>query len=600
MRRLEDPTRSIVGQVRAQEGEQGSALAYALVIALVVVISGLALSSRTLNSIFGAVFQQDTRRAREAAEFGINRIIAELNRESNRGLLAAKISSTAGFWTQADADANPNRCAELATPARISQPDLNRIRSGGVSGSFGNKNPIVYVSDDGSLAAELDNSPDQSRASSVRYAYQLVDKPGESIVLSEPTAGADKDPASPTVGQLNKLGSIQLRVRGFSYNNGRLTGSVTVEETLEVVPKCCGRSLAKFGNDLRSCTVNVGPGLGFLIGVGELTVGDAALKGSKSELDDGTTPINPIVCISNRTDNSDCPGSAVTIGRNLVPVVPVPKPSGFPEVEIFPPSLGTPTAGILQPCTKAGLNISCPSNKVVSTPSETTDSSTTFTSFDSASRTTTVHIDTVLSSNLPDWCKEESSSSGGVTTIHCNVSRLSLTGNINIRTTNSRRLKLYFPQEGNIITSTGSAFLRHDNRSTSPTDAGSVLQLQIFGCRESPTGGCSGDSSVINTQNITLNGNSTTAIQDPYFLYAPIASITINGGGGTPDQFSGILWGNKVTGNGNVEINVPGSGVTSILSQYGMIDKTNTGNDKPIIWDYVTRAVRQFRLLPGS
>jgi hypothetical protein len=38
----------------------------------------------------------------------------------------------------------------------------------------------------------------------------------------------------------------------------------------------------------------------------------------------------------------------------------------------------------------------------------------------------------------------------------------------------------------------------------------------------------------------------------------------------------------------------------AILSQYGIVDSSGKGNDKPLIWDYFTRAVRQFRLLPGS
>jgi hypothetical protein len=123
----------------------------------------------------------------------------------------------------------------------------------------------------------------------------------------------------------------------------------------------------------------------------------------------------------------------------------------------------------------------------------------------------------------------------------------------------------------------------------------------MFGCPEatSPSKGCLGDASKDDSQALTLNGNSGTAA-DPYFLHFPIGKFTFNGGGGTGDQFNGVLWANEVQGNGGVQINVPGSGVSSILSQYGVLDGSGTGKDKPLIWDYVTRAVRSFRLLPGS
>jgi hypothetical protein len=83
-------------------------------------------------------------------------------------------------------------------------------------------------------------------------------------------------------------------------------------------------------------------------------------------------------------------------------------------------------------------------------------------------------------------------------------------------------------------------------------------------------------------------------------MYFPVGNILFNGGGGAGDQFNGVLWVSQANGKGNVQINVPGSGVSAILSQYGIIDSSGKGKDKPLIWDYVTRAVRQFRLLPGS
>ncbi len=579
---------------RARASQAGSSLPYALIIALVVLITGLAVASRTLSGVYSAVFQQDSRRSREAAELGINRIVAELNRERNRGLLAVnppQSGTGAGFWTDAQALASKNACAVRANVnTRPTTIDLNLIRSGGVPGTT-TANPIIYVADDGTLTADTDNAIDATRPANQRYAYQLVTSPADNTIRVNPIAGPDPNPASATFGQLNQVGAINLQVRGYSYNNGRLSGSVVVDQQLEVLPKCCGRSLAQFGNDLRSCTVGTGPGFGFLIGVGENTVGDADLNGSKSELDNGTTPINPVVCLG--TAGTTCPAD-VSVGTTTVPVVSVLRPASFPDVEIWPTALGAaPSAGTLEPCSKIDK---CPSNLLPNT----TSSNTTFTTLDG--KVTKLNVTTVADSNLPTWCKASANDpSSGITTIHCNVSQVSLSDNIDVLTSTTRRLKLYFPTEGGKITSTGTNQFRHVNTTIGATDAQKVLQLQLFGCKEatSPSKGCLGDTSKSDTQTISLNGNSGTAA-DPYFLYFPIGSITFNGGGGTGDQFNGVLWANAIQGNGNVQINVPGSGVNAILSQYGVVDSSGTGKDEPLLWDYVTRAVRSFRLLPGS
>jgi hypothetical protein len=567
-------------QRRVPAAHAGSSLAYALLITLVVLLTGWAVASRTLNGVYSAVFQQDSRRSREAAEHGINRIVAELNRERNRGLLARN-PAAGGFWTQAEADASKNACAVRANDVnRPTSIDLNLIRSGGVAGTT-TSNPIIYVADDGTLTADSDNVIDATRPIDQRYAYQLVTDATNNSIIVNPIAGPDN------TGVLNQTGAINLRVRGFSYNNGRLSGSVVVDQQLEVLPKCCGRSLAQFGNDLRSCTVGTGPGLGFLIGVGENTVGDADLNGKKSELDNGSTPINPIVCLG--ASGTTCPAD-VAVGGTTVPVVSVLMPASFPNVETWPTAaLGAaPTAGTLTATCDKKDTLPC------------SNTAGAFRKVDG--KATTINVDTVTAANLPTYCKEQSNNpSAGVTTIHCNLASLDITGDLNVNTSASRRLKLYFSTEGAKVTTSGTSQLRHANQTTGATDAQKVLQLQMFGCPEatSPSKGCLGDASKDDSQALTLNGNSGTAA-DPYFLHFPIGKFTFNGGGGTGDQFNGVLWANEVQGNGGVQINVPGSGVSSILSQYGVLDGSGTGKDKPLIWDYVTRAVRSFRLLPGS
>lgn len=576
-------------QRRARTAQVGSSLPYALLITLVVMITGWAVASRTLNGVYSAVFQQDSRRSREAAEIGINVIVAELNRERNRGLLARN-PAAGGFWTQAEADASKNACAVRANDVnRPTSIDLNLIRSGGVAGTT-TTNPIIYVADDGTLSADADNVIDATRPTDQRYAYQLVTNATNNSIIVNPIAGPDNTgtkATNPTFGELNQTGAINIRVRGFSYNNGRLSGSVVVDQQLEVLPKCCGRSLAQFGNDLRSCTVGTGPGLGFLIGVGENTVGDADLNGKKSELDSGSTPINPIVCLG--SSGTTCPAD-VAVGGTTVPVISVLKPASFPDVETWPTAVlgAAPTAGTLTATCGKKDTLPC---------------SNTAGSFRTASgKATTINVNTVTAANLPTYCKERANDpSAGIATIHCNLAVLNIDGDINVNTSTSRRLKLYFSTEGDKVTISGNSQLRHANQTAGATEGQKVLQLQMFGCQEaaSPSKGCLGDASKDDSQSLTLNGNSGTAA-DPYFLHFPLGNFTFNGGGKDADQFNGVLWANQVQGNGNVEINIPGSGVSAILSQYGVLDGSGTGKDKPLIWDYVTRAVRSFRLLPGS
>jgi hypothetical protein len=216
-----------------------------------------------------------------------------------------------------------------------------------------------------------------------------------------------------------------------------------------------------------------------------------------------------------------------------------------------------------------------------------------------------INADTVALGALPSYCRTTIDTSSGITTIHCNLNQLRITDPIDVRTSSTRRVKFYFPTEGAKVTSTGTNAITHINTNPPSTtdqrlnDADSILQLQFFGCRRASDGGCEGDTSSTNSQSYTFNGNSGTS-GDPVFFYFPIGDVTINGGGISAPQFEGVLWTNSLTGNGGVEVVVPGSGVNSLFASYGVIDGSNTGNDEPLIWDFVARAVRSFRLLQGT
>lgn len=554
----------------SRESETGSSLAYALVIALVVLVASAALASRTLFSTFGSAFNQDTRHAREAAEVGIQRTIAELNRERNRGLLADN-PDAGGFWSNAEVTANPNRCAEIVADAnRPYLADLNLIRSGGVAGTF-TANPVVYIRDDGTLVAEQEETgqPDAARADKVRYAYQLVSAGGENGSIEVKPSQYDGRDVN---GRLSRAATLRIRMRGFSYNNGQLTGSTTLEQQIEVLPKCCGRSLASFGSDLRSCNEGLGEGFGILL----------FTKDTRSDEIIGKA-INLTVC--NGTIDSQC---IVPVSSTVVPVVMVPRPKNLPQANEFP--FNDVTAGTLETCESDSSG--CAPGAFRN--SETNSSGNTKTVF---------NADTVDLGALPSYCRSETSN--GVTTIHCLLDQLRITDPIVVRTSSTRRLKFYFPTEGAKVISTGTSSITHIN-TTPPSstdqrlnDAASVLQLQFFGCRKDTDGGCERDAISTNNQTYSFNGNSGTS-GDPVFFYFPIGDVTINGNGITDPQFEGVVWTNSLTGNGGVKLVVPGSGVNSLFASYGVIDSSNSGNDKPILWDFVARAVRSYRLLQGT
>jgi hypothetical protein len=74
--------------------EEGFSLPLVLVASLMVLLGGLMLADRASDGVISAAFQRDSSDARDAAETGVTRIVGELNRPQNRGLLAKKLAVT--------------------------------------------------------------------------------------------------------------------------------------------------------------------------------------------------------------------------------------------------------------------------------------------------------------------------------------------------------------------------------------------------------------------------------------------------------------------------------------------------------------------------
>ena len=76
--------------------EEGFSLPLVLVASLMVLLGGLMLADRASDGVISAAFQRDSSDARDAAETGVTRIVGELNRPQNRGLLAKKTKCPGG------------------------------------------------------------------------------------------------------------------------------------------------------------------------------------------------------------------------------------------------------------------------------------------------------------------------------------------------------------------------------------------------------------------------------------------------------------------------------------------------------------------------
>jgi hypothetical protein len=108
-------------------------------------------------------------------------------------------------------------------------------------------------------------------------------------------------------------------------------------------------------------------------------------------------------------------------------------------------------------------------------------------------------VATVDTGNLPSYCEAragdiDNDGSNDETIIHCYLSSMRITTDIDVRTSPNRALYLYFDDEGSVLNTTGSNTITHTNTGTfasdNERDAASIRQLRLFGCREASGGGC--------------------------------------------------------------------------------------------------------------
>lgn len=608
----------------------GAALLLALIAAGVMIGLAVALSARSFGGLLASVFGGDADQARQAAELGALRIQAALMQERNRGLLPLAPTGSVS-WASAQLTNANNPCAVNA--GRTYSPDLTSIANGGASGTSsiivtaGAAAPVVYVSNTGTATTSNDSTAASKAPANTRYAYQLQS-------ISVPTSASwtsktGSPTGSPTRGQLT------LRVKGYSYNTaGAIAGSTVLEKTLEVVPKCCSLSLGgnnntSLGNDNRNCNAQINdPGFGILFGTDLTDDGSLQLSGVKStveDLSDGQ-PVSPLVCRSSTT--SSCPAT-VKVGTTDTPVAStafnINDPQIYTDAGISSPS--NPTARTWDITNSKGSGQRCGNN---ATPA----SGSFFNSYTSGSQTI-CEVNPALSTGLPGECGvvtndkvTEIAIDGTRTTrtfrtVHCNILSLVNGNNETWRfiTSDTARLILHFPTEGSKVLDINGLAEHCDTTSplgTTCTDSPSVtsnplLRLQLLGC-PNPVGGdgCADNSASptknstnnSNTQGLTLTGNSTF-VGVPYFLYFPIADLTVRGSGGTDGALAGVFWVNTIKGSGNVEVAVPGSGIGDLLNAYtggsgGSDDDAEEASAAPPFLEYTLRAVQRFFFQPGA
>lgn len=156
----------------------GFSLPFVLIAAAILLTGGLMLALHSSDGLLSILLQRESSDARDAAETGITRIVGELNRPRNRGLLAkdeATQDPDGYLWTSSDAAASRNPCLPRQLPDvnpddDPNAPDLTTNPSIGFrTTAAGSSVPLTYNTVLLNEAGELVSDP----AAAVQ-SYRLV------------------------------------------------------------------------------------------------------------------------------------------------------------------------------------------------------------------------------------------------------------------------------------------------------------------------------------------------------------------------------------------------------------------------------------------
>lgn len=323
-------------------GEEGFSLALALLVVLVALASGLAIAGRTLTSRQARESENRGLTARNAAEIGMTRIIAELNRPRNRRLLvnAPQLGATDRTVAQIEGDDSLRNPCDLADGNGADLSTNGTLNSGNVL-----NNEVTIPNTGGRL----------------RYSLVAVNNGVAADNLSEQDADGDANTSfAVTVGNAavspaegGERGEITLDVRGRLIENNTEISRYNLRKTFAVIPKCCGASfggvnadgtVGRWGNDVNTASCGVASGYGLMLG-SRRDLTDSNTRGSLSTFlsvllertIDGTTTnttVSRVYCTvpTNSPVATDCPltSTASVVRTNLtlknitLPEVPYP------------------------------------------------------------------------------------------------------------------------------------------------------------------------------------------------------------------------------------------------------------------------------------
>lgn len=539
----------------AARRSEGMILPFVILAVLVMAVGSLAIANRSSLGTLGTVYQSLSFDAQEAAETGMNRIISELNRPRNRGLLRSKGTSvdSSALWTGSEAASlHTSRCPGTGAPDLASNPSIGYPASGSAA-----VYSTVYLHNDGSVSTSASSNASGS-ASAASRAYRLVSvtrRPESELTIFQ----AMSAPA----------GTVTLEVEGRALNaSGATTAVTTLRKVFQLVPKCCGTSFGGVhGNvDYRRpasassayvCLRDNMLGLGLVGGTGSST-GTFTLSGSISVNTASTppVPISTVYCLADTSGTCTITDNSKDTSVDLIN----PRPSNFPVARTYPGGSTTdPAPGVLQK------------------PSPATSSTSAFLyCIDNTNqcRQWAVNADAAA---VPANCTQSS------TETHCYYASLDYKGDDVYFLTNSRKLRLYFVSSGKIMDGSGNSGIHHCktlSSGNSPTCSGtrpSTADLAIFGCNS-----CGVQSYDWKGTPDVLNA----------FIYIPNGDASLAGDA----SFQGVLWTNKISSVGNVSWVVPGSGLQDVMELMGLLAaRGSSPTANPLLFDYVARATSSFR-----
>lgn len=537
----------------------GFSLPLALVGALVVLIGGLMLANRGGDGLLSVAFQRDSIDARDAAETGFTRILGELNRPRNRGLLAkaGSAADSSGYrWSAADANASASFCPSSSSDLTSANSSAG-LNLGYSNGSYG----WVYLGADGQ---RLSSANGLAPAAAVK-AYRLL------WVDRQPLRDAATGKPTLRIFQSGGRGRVRLAVEGMALRRGQVIGTARLEEELQLVPKCCGvpfggeHGNVDYGPDADGRSVCIPQSWGFVAGAAQNDSGSLTIHGATTIVNDASpaTSINPLLCIASST--AQCSFDPTSSGFTLETVPPL-----LPPVAEHPVA-GTPLGTIdpdTAPTTPATASAGSSFLRCTQATTTTVDSLK-----DCPGKEVTIDASATALPSSPAFClagdHEPKGAPDGTAELHCNLAVLDygqLT--VTVEGTAAQPLRFYFPNAGDVVRATGSASLSHAVGS-----GGDATDFSLFGCPS-----CT-------SQTVKLAGGAAGL---ELFAWFPKASITLGGSA----SYTGVVWGNSITSNGGVSWTVPAAAVAAALELAGF---GLEGERNPPNYDWVARATRSFR-----